>query len=147
MTGWRLGWMVAPVDLLRPVERLAQNLFIAPPTLPQHAAQAVFDCRDELDANVRRYRASRDLLLDLLPKIGFDRLAPADGAFYLYADVARLTNDSEEFCRRMLAEAGVAATPGRDFDPERGHRYVRFSFAGATADMAEAGRRLAAWRR
>jgi aspartate/methionine/tyrosine aminotransferase len=146
MTGWRLGWMVAPVDLLRPVERLAQNLFIAPPTLPQHAAQAVFDCRDELDANVRRYRASRDLLLDLLPKIGFDRLAPADGAFYLYADVARLTNDSEEFCRRMLAEAGVAATPGRDFDPERGHHYLRFSFAGATADMGEAGRRLAEWR-
>jgi len=146
MTGWRLGWMVAPVDLLRPIERLAQNLFIAPPTLPQHAAQAAFDCRDELDANVRRYRASRDRLLDLLPRIGFDRLAPPDGAFYLYADVGSLTNDSEEFCRRMLAEAGVAATPGRDFDPERGHRYLRFSFAGAAEDIAEAGRRLAAWR-
>jgi aspartate/methionine/tyrosine aminotransferase len=146
MTGWRLGWMLAPADLLRPIESLAQNLFISPPTLPQHAAQAVFDCRVELDANVARYRANRDLLVDLLPRIGFDRLAPADGAFYIYADVGSLTNDSEEFCRRMLAEAGVAATPGRDFDPERGHRFLRFSFAGATADIAEAGRRLAAWR-
>ncbi|MFO1058799.1 MAG: aminotransferase class I/II-fold pyridoxal phosphate-dependent enzyme [Dongiaceae bacterium] len=147
MTGWRLGWMVVPADLLRPIERLAQNLFIAPPTLPQLAALPVFDCRAELDANVARYRANRDLLLDELPRAGFDSFAPPDGAFYLYADVSRLTNDSAEFCRRMLAETGVAATPGLDFDPERGHRHLRFSFAGTAADMAEAARRLIAWRR
>ena len=147
MTGWRLGWMILPPDLLRPVECLAQNLFISPPTLPQLAALAVFDCRAELDANVRRYRENRELLLVQLPRAGFDHLAPADGAFYIYADVSRLTNDSEAFCRRMLAETGVAATPGIDFDSERGARFVRFSFAGATADMAAAADRLIAWRR
>jgi aspartate/methionine/tyrosine aminotransferase len=147
MTGWRLGWMILPEDLLRPVERLAQNLFISPPTLPQLAAQAVFDCRAELDANVRRYAENRALLLERLPRAGFDRLAPADGAFYIYADVSRLTNDSEEFCRRMLAETGVAATPGVDFDAERGHRYVRFSFAGSSDQIAAAADRLLAWRR
>jgi aspartate/methionine/tyrosine aminotransferase len=147
MTGWRLGWMVAPPQLLRPVESLSQNLFISPPTLPQHAALAVFDCKAELDANVRRYAQNRALLLQRLPEAGFDQLVPPDGAFYLFADVSRLTNDSHEFCSRMLAETGVAATPGADFDTERGHRYVRFSFAGATADMEEAVQRLKAWRR
>ena len=147
MTGWRLGWMIVPDDLARPIERLAQNLFISPPTLPQVAAEAAFDCREELEANVRRYAENRALLLDRLPRAGFDRLAPADGAFYIYADVSRLTNDSEAFCRRMLAEIGVAATPGVDFDPERGHRFVRFSFAGSTTDIAAAADRLIAWRR
>jgi aspartate/methionine/tyrosine aminotransferase len=147
MTGWRLGWMILPEDLLRPVERLAQNLFISPPTLPQLAAQAVFDCKTELDGNVRRYGENRRILLENLPRAGFDNLAPADGAFYIYADVSRLTNDSQEFCRRMLAETGVAATPGIDFDPERGHRFVRFSFAGATAEIATAAERLITWRR
>ena len=107
MTGWRLGWMVVPEDLLRAVEVLAQNFYISPPGLSQLAALAAFDAADELDANVARYRANRDLLLAELPKAGFDRFAPADGAFYLYADVAHLTNDSEAFCRRMLDEAGV----------------------------------------
>jgi aspartate/methionine/tyrosine aminotransferase len=147
MTGWRLGWMIAPPKLLRPVESLAQNLFISPPTLPQHAALAVFDCTAELDANVRRYAQNRALLLHRLPEAGFDQLVPPDGAFYLFADVSRLTNDSHAFCSRMLAEAGVAATPGADFDTERGHHYVRFSFAGSTTDMEEAVRRLKAWRR
>lgn len=147
MTGWRLGWMIPPSDLLRPIECLAQNLFISPPTLPQIAASAVFDCRDELEANVRRYAENRALLLRQLPCAGFDRLAPADGAFYIYADVSRLTNDSEEFCRRMLTETGVAATPGVDFDPERGHHFVRFSFAGSVADIAAAADRLVAWQR
>lgn len=147
MTGWRLGWMVLPPSLLRAVETLAQNLFISPPALPQHAALAAFDCAEELDGNVRRYAANRALLLAELPKAGFDRLAPADGAFYLYADVGHLTNDSTEFCRRMLVEAGVAATPGADFDPARGHRAVRFSFAGSTADIADAVRRLKDWRK
>jgi aspartate/methionine/tyrosine aminotransferase len=147
MTGWRLGWMIVPEDLLRPVECLAQNLFISPPTLPQLAASAVFDCRDELEANVRRYAENRALLLRQLPQAGFDRLAPADGAFYIYADVSRLTNDSGEFCRRMLAETGVAATPGGDFDAERGHHFIRFSFAGSAADIAAAADRLLAWRK
>jgi aspartate/methionine/tyrosine aminotransferase len=147
MTGWRLGWMVVPESLARAVECLTQNLYISPPTLSQLAGIAAFDCRDELDASVARYAENRRLLLGELPKAGFDRLAPADGAFYIYADVGRLTNDSAEFCRRMLAETGVAATPGVDFDPARGNRFVRFSFAGATADMAEAARRLMAWRR
>ena len=147
MTGWRIGWMIAPTDLLRPIECLAQNLFISPPTLPQIAASAAFDCGDELEANVRRYAENRALLLRQLPRAGFDRLAPADGAFYIYADVSRLTNDSEEFCRRMLADAGVAATPGLDFDAERGHQFIRFSFAGSAADIATAAERLLEWRK
>ncbi len=147
MTGWRLGWMLVPADLLRSVECLAQNLFISPPTLSQHAAIAAFDCYPELDAYRDRYARNRALLLEELPKVGFDRLAPADGAFYIYADVRQMTNDSQDFCARMLAETGVATTPGVDFDPERGHAYIRFSFAGSTEDMAEAVRRLAAWKR
>ena len=147
MTGWRLGWMVVPEDLLRSVESLAQNLFISPPALSQRAALATFGCYDELDANVARYARNRELLLEALPKAGFDRLAPADGAFYIYADVSAMTNDSEDFCRRMLGELGVAVTPGIDFDPGRGNAFVRFSFAGSTEDMAEAARRLQDWRR
>ena len=147
MTGWRLGWMVVPEDLMRAVECLAQNLFVSPPTLSQQAAVAAFECYDELDANVARYARNRALLLDELPKAGFDALAPADGAFYIYADVSRMTNDSREFCSRMLAETGVATTPGVDFDAARGAAFVRFCFAGATDDMAEAARRLRDWRR
>lgn len=145
MTGWRLGWMVMPPDLLRPIERLSQNLFISPPTLSQMAGLAAFDCRTECDELVAAYARNRALLLERLPQAGFDRLAPADGAFYIYADVGRLTNDSDAFCKRMLAEAGVAATPGIDFDGERGHRFVRFSFAGAEAEIAEAAERLTDW--
>ncbi|MBL6932422.1 MAG: aminotransferase class I/II-fold pyridoxal phosphate-dependent enzyme [Rhodospirillales bacterium] len=147
MTGWRLGWMVVPEPLLRPVECLLQNFFISPPTLSQVAAVAAFDCREQLDGYVANYRKNRDLLLELLPKAGFDKLSHAEGAFYLYADVSHLTNDSEEFCRRCLAETGVAITPGVDFDPERGNHFVRFSFAGPFSDMAEAGRRLINWKR
>lgn len=147
MTGWRLGWMVAPEALLRPIECLTQNLFISPPSLSQFAGIAAFDCGDELAANVARYARNREILLDRLPKAGFDRLAPADGAFYIYADVAHMTNDSPEFCRRMLAEAHVAATPGVDFDPFSGHKFVRFSFAGSEDDMTAACERLDVWRR
>jgi len=147
MTGWRLGWMVAPPALVRASECLAQNLFISPPALSQHAAIAAFQSRDELDANVARYAANRALLLAELPKAGFDRFAPADGAFYLYADVGHLTNDSPEFCRRMLREIGVACTPGTDFDPARGHATLRLSFAGTEATIVEAARRLTSWRR
>ena len=147
MTGWRIGWMVLPEDLLRPVERLAQNLFISPPALAQHAAVAALGCRAECDAKVESYRRNRALMLATLPKVGFDIAAPADGAFYIYADVRRLSNDSAEFCRRMLAETGVAATPGIDFDVARGSAYLRFSFAGSEADIAAAMQKLRDWSR
>ena len=147
MTGWRLGWLVLPEDMLRPLECLAQNLFISPPAVSQWAGVFVFDCRDELEANVARYAANRALLLDRLPGLGFDKLAPADGAFYIYADVAQLTDDAQVFCRRMLNESGVATTPGIDFDPINGRHCVRFSFAGSTPDMAEACERLALWKK
>ena len=147
MTGWRLGWMVVPADLIRAVECLQQNLFIAPPTLSQLAAEVVFDCREDLDARVAAYGQNRQILLNELPAAGCGRLAPSDGAFFLYADIAGLTDDSRAFCRRMLAETGVAATPGVDFDPHGGRRSLRFSYAGSAADMAEAARRLTAWRK
>ncbi|MEX2454440.1 MAG: aminotransferase class I/II-fold pyridoxal phosphate-dependent enzyme [Rhodospirillaceae bacterium] len=145
MTGWRIGWMVIPEDMQRPVECLAQNLFISVPALSQIAATAAFDCTAELDANVARYAANRDILLRDLPGTGLELLAPADGAFYIYADVGHLTNDSGTFCRELLAETGVAIAPGIDFDRDRGKSTVRISFAGATATMTEAARRLAAW--
>lgn len=145
MTGWRVGWMVIPEDVHRSVECLAQNLFISVPALSQHAACAAFDCSEELDVNVARYAANRELLLRELPKAGLDRLAPADGAFYIYAEIGHLTNDSEAFCRQILAETGVALAPGTDFDRERGRATVRISFAGDTPTMADAARRLQSW--
>ena len=146
MTGWRIGWMVLPADLARPVERLAQNLFISAPYISQVAAEAAFDCHEELAANVARYRRSRDHLLAALPAAGFTRLSPAEGAFYLFADIADRSNDSAGFCARMLAEAGVAASPGLDFDHARGNRFVRFSYCGPEADVREAAKRLNGWR-
>jgi len=145
MTGWRLGWMVLPPDLLRSVECLGQNLFISPPTLSQHAGIAAFDCRVELDGMVAAYRRSRDHLMGVLPAAGISEVAPTDGAFYLYADVRHLTNDSVSFCRRMLEEIGVAMTPGPDFDPHRGAGTLRISYAAAETDIAEAARRLTEW--
>jgi aspartate/methionine/tyrosine aminotransferase len=147
MTGWRVGWLVVPPELVRPIERLAQNFFISVPTLSQYAALAAFECKDELDAHVARYRANRDFLMAGLPAAGLDRLTPAQGAFYIYADVSHLTNDSRDFCKRMLQEAGVATTPGVDFDRARGAGTLRISFAGSMAEMEEAVRRLKAWRR
>ncbi|MEX2451451.1 MAG: aminotransferase class I/II-fold pyridoxal phosphate-dependent enzyme [Rhodospirillales bacterium] len=147
MTGWRLGWMVVPEDMLRSIECLSQNFFISPPTLSQIAAAAVFDCRPELDTIVQKYAENRALLLRELPKAGFDKFASAEGAFYLYADVGTMTNDSPDFCKRMLADTGVAVTPGTDFDPERGNRYIRFSFAGPLTDMRSAAEKLITWRR
>jgi aspartate/methionine/tyrosine aminotransferase len=146
MTGWRVGWMVLPEDLIRPVECLAQNLFISAPHIGQIAAEAAFDCDAELQENVARYRRSRAHLLAALPAAGFPHLGPAEGAFYLYADVRDRTNDSAAFCARMLAEAGVAASSGIDFDAGRGRGFVRFSYCGPEADMAAAAERLAAWR-
>ena len=147
MTGWRLGWMILPEDLVKPVERLTQNFFISAPALSQIAGIAAFDAQDELQANVARYAKNREILLNDLPKAGFDDLITTDGAFYIYANVARLTNDSLDFCQRMLVETGVAATPGIDFDPARGRHFVRFCFSGATADMVEAAKRLHDWRK
>ena len=147
MTGWRVGWMVLPERLVRPVERLAQNLFISPSELSQRAALGAFEAGVELEAVKAGYAASRRLLLERMPRIGLDRFLPVDGAFYFYADVSRYTNDSLDFCRRMLNEAGVAATPGLDFDTGRGSSYVRFSFAGRTDEIADACDRLGAWLR
>jgi aspartate/methionine/tyrosine aminotransferase len=145
MTGWRLGWMLAPPDLSRSVECLAQNFYVSPPALSQLAAIPAFDCRSELDGHVARYRANRDLLIGALKAAGLPRFAPADGAFYLYVDISELTRDSEEWCRNLLTETGVAITPGLDFDPIRGGGWVRLSFAGPTRDIAEAARRLKEW--
>ena len=145
MTGWRLGWMLAPPDLARSIECLAQNFYISPPTLSQRAAVAAFHCADELDAHVARYRGNRDLLLAMLNTAGLTRFAPAEGAFYLYVDVSSLTGDSIGFCRRILAETAVAVTPGVDFDPIHGGDWLRLSFAGSRGDIEEAARRLAEW--
>jgi len=145
MTGWRIGWLVLPEDLIRPVECLAQNLFISASHISQITAEAAFDCQDELRANVARYRRSRDHLLRALPAAGFDRLSPAEGAFYLFADLTGRSNDSVAFCARMLEEVGIAATPGVDFDRTRGHRFLRFSYCGPEADMREAAARLHGW--
>jgi len=145
MTGWRVGWMVAPEPMVRVVERLAQNFFICPAHVSQIAALAAMDAVEECEANLTVYRRNREILLEELPKAGFTRIAPCEGAFYIYAEVDHLTADSREFCDRMLAEAGVAATPGHDFDPMRGAGTVRFSFARSTEDMVEGARRLKAW--
>ena len=142
MTGWRIGWMIVPERLLRPIECLAQNLYISPPTLSQIAAIAAFDAVDELEDVRATYAVNRDLLLNEFPTLGLTDFAPADGAFYLYADVSRFSNDSFAFAKTLLDRAGVAVTPGADFDPHRGHRYIRVSFAGTTAEMREACRRL-----
>jgi aspartate/methionine/tyrosine aminotransferase len=145
MTGWRLGWMVAPPELLQPVERLAQNLFISPPTLSQHAAIAAFDVTDELDVNVARYAENRRVLIDALGAVGLDHFASPDGAFYFYIDVSHLTDDSQDLCRIWLDDLGVACTPGIDFDPRLGHRYIRLSYSESTADIVEAAGRIIDW--
>lgn len=146
MTGWRVGWMALPADLVRPVECLAQNLVISAPYLSQVAAEAAFECAAELEANVARYRRARETLVAALPGAGFPRFAAADGAFYIYADIGDRTNDSLGFCRRLLHEVGIAASAGVDFDRTRGHRTMRLSYCGPESDMIEAARRLVEWR-
>ncbi|WP_374634256.1 pyridoxal phosphate-dependent aminotransferase [Ferrovibrio sp.] len=145
MTGWRLGWMVLPEALIRPVECLAQNFYISAPGISQVAGIAALSAYDELEQNVARYARNREILLNELPKAGFDQLAPADGAFYIYADISRFTDDAQDFCQRMLRDTGISATPGFDFDRPRGHHFLRFSFAGATDRMVEAANRLKHW--
>jgi aspartate/methionine/tyrosine aminotransferase len=147
MTGWRIGWMLVPERLRRPVDVLTGNFTICPPVLAQYAAIEAFSPASygECDAHVARYAQNRQLLLDGLPKVGIDRLAPADGAFYVYADLSHVTDDSMAWCHRLLAETGVASAPGIDFDTEAGNRFVRFSFAGASQEISEALDRLATW--
>ncbi|MBU3732248.1 MAG: aminotransferase class I/II-fold pyridoxal phosphate-dependent enzyme [Beijerinckiaceae bacterium] len=134
MTGWRVGWMILPEILVRPIERLAQSLYISVPKLSQIAAEAAFDATEELEIIKAGYAKNRALLLKELPRIGITELLPCDGAFYAYADISRFTNDSMGFCKRLLEEQGIAGAPGPDFDPVRGHKFMRLSFAGTYDD-------------
>jgi aspartate/methionine/tyrosine aminotransferase len=145
MTGWRVGWMVVPEPLVRTVERLQQNLAISVPALSQIAAQAALDGRAEMEEIKRGYEENRRILTEGLPKAGLDAFLPVDGAFYLYADVSRFSNDSLDFAKRMLAQAHVAATPGIDFDPANGHNFLRFCYSRSSADMREAVERIGNW--
>ena len=145
MTGWRIGWMVVPPSLVRAIERLQQNLAISVPTLSQIAAEAAFDARAELDEVKHGYEENRRILVEGLPRAGLDSFLPVDGAFYLYADVSRFSTDSFDFATRMLEEAGVAATPGVDFDPLHGRNFLRLCYAGSRAEMHEAVERIGAW--
>ncbi len=145
MTGWRVGWMVVPDVLVRPIERLQQNLSISVPTLSQIAAEAAFDGREEMEAIKRGYEENRRILIEGLPRAGLTKFLPADGAFYLYADVSDFTADSFEFAKAMLDKAGVAATPGVDFDPVHGRAFIRFCYARSAEEMREAVRRIAHW--
>ena len=147
MTGWRIGWLVAPAPLVRPIERLQQNLAISVPHLSQIAAEAAFEGRAEMDAIKHGYEENRRILIEGLPGAGLDTFLPADGAFYLYADIRKFSDDSCDFARRMLEEAQVAATPGVDFDPRDGRHFIRFCYAGSADDMREAVRRIGAWLR
>jgi aspartate/methionine/tyrosine aminotransferase len=145
MTGWRVGWMVVPEALTRTVERLQQNLAISVPSLSQVAAEAAFEGREEMEAVKHGYEENRRILTEGLPKAGLDKFLPVDGAFYLYANVARFSDDSLDFAKRMLDEAGVAATPGLDFDPIDGRHFLRFCYAGSAAEMHEAVKRIGDW--
>ena len=145
MTGWRVGWMVVPEDQVRVIERIAQNMFICAPHASQVAALAAMECSEELEANMDVYRANRALMLEGLPQAGFDRIAPPDGGFYVYADVSAITDDSRALAAEILEKAGVAVTPGLDFDPVRGHTTLRFSYARSTDDIREGLARLTAF--
>jgi aspartate/methionine/tyrosine aminotransferase len=145
MTGWRVGWMVLPQPLMRPVDCLQGNLSVSVPTLSQIAAEAAFDGRDEMEAVKHGYEENRRILLEGLPRDGLDRILPVDGAFYFYVDVSRFCDDSHDFAKRLLAQAHVALTPGIDFDPVNGRRYVRLSYAGSAAEMREGVARIGRW--
>jgi aspartate/methionine/tyrosine aminotransferase len=145
MTGWRVGWMVVPDPLVRPIERLQGNLAISVPTLAQVAAEAAFDGREEMEAVRHGYEENRRILTEGLPKAGLDKFLPVDGAFYLYADISRFSDDSLDFAKRMLNEADVAATPGIDFDPVNGRHFLRFCYAGSSAEIHEAVDRIGRW--
>lgn len=145
MTGWRIGWMVVPESLVRPIERLTQNFYISPATISQTAALAALDANEELDGHVRTYACNRERLLNVLGEAGFGTIAPADGAFYVYANVSPFRLDATAFTKALLNETGVAATPGNDFDPVEGDRWVRFSYAGSANEVDRAADALRAW--
>lgn len=145
MAGWRLGWLVVPRKLIAAARARMGNLFLTPPSLAQHAGLVAMECATELDAHLGTYTRNRAMLLEALPQLGLRRIAPPDGAFYLYADVSHLTDDSMDFCRRLLVDTGVALAPGVDFDPVDGNRFIRFSFAASTEEVADAIQRIASW--
>jgi aspartate/methionine/tyrosine aminotransferase len=145
MAGWRLGWLVAPTDLIEAARARMSNLFLTPPSLSQHAALVAMDCREELEGHLATYARNRALLLEALPKMGLGRIAPPDGAFYIYADISDYTDDSLEFCKTLLEATGVATAPGVDFDPVEGRHFMRFSFAVSTPLVEEAIRRIEPW--
>ena len=145
MAGWRLGWLVVPPDLIEVARARMGNLFLTPPSLAQHAGLVAFDEDGELQGHLASYARNRALLLDALPALGLRRIAPPDGAFYIYADIGHLTDDSLSFCEQLLRDTGVATAPGIDFDPVDGHRFMRFSFAVSTPLVEEAIRRLGPW--
>jgi aspartate/methionine/tyrosine aminotransferase len=145
MAGWRLGWLVAPDDLLDAARARMSNLFLTPPSLAQHAGLAALDCLDELEGHVATYRDNRAILLDALPRLGLSKIAPPDGAFYIYADVGHLTNDSMALAHQLLTDTGVATAPGVDFDPIDGHRHLRISFAVSTHEVQDAVARMERW--
>jgi aspartate/methionine/tyrosine aminotransferase len=145
MAGWRLGWLVVPPALIGAARARMGNLFLTPPSLAQHAGLVAFDCREELEGHVATYARNRALLLDALPAMGLRRIAPPDGAFYIYADVGHLTGDSIGFCTDLLQDTGVATAPGIDFDPVEGRHFLRFSFAVSTDRVEEAVARLGPW--
>jgi len=142
MTGWRIGWMVVPEDHVRQVERLAQNLFICPPHVSQLTALASMDAKEELKQNINIYKKNREILLEELPKAGLKTFSPPDGAFYIYVDISEFSNDSLKFCKDVLDQAGVAITPGLDFDQKRGNSTIRFSYARSTDDIKEGSERI-----
>jgi aspartate/methionine/tyrosine aminotransferase len=145
MAGWRLGWLVSPEDGAARTGAYIGNLFLTAPSLAQHAGLVAMDSREELDGHVEVYRRNRQLLLDALPRLGLERIAPPDGAFYIYADISRFTDDSLAFCMKLLEDTGIATAPGVDFDPVDGHRFMRFSFALSTDEIEEALGKLEPW--
>jgi aspartate/methionine/tyrosine aminotransferase len=145
MTGWRVGWMILPQELVRPIDRLQGNMAISVPTISQIAAAAAFDGRAEMELVKHGYQDNRSILLGSLPAIGIEKILPVDGAFYLYADVSNFCSDSLEFAKRMLAETHVAVTPGVDFDPVHGRQFIRLCYAGSSAEMHEAVTRIGSW--
>ncbi|MCA8891576.1 MAG: aminotransferase class I/II-fold pyridoxal phosphate-dependent enzyme [Hyphomonas sp.] len=145
MAPWRLGWLVSPPDMAKRTGAYIGNLFLTAPSLSQHAGLAAMDAREELEGHVEVYRRNRELMLEVLPKLGLEKIAPPDGAFYIYADVSRYTDDSLAFCLKLLEETGVATAPGVDFDPVDGNRFMRFSFALSTPQIEEAIERLVPW--
>ncbi|WP_419255116.1 pyridoxal phosphate-dependent aminotransferase [Caulobacter sp. ErkDOM-YI] len=145
MVGWRLGWLLSPLEHVHRARAYMGNLFLTAPSLSQHAGLIAMDCHEELDGHVEVYRRNRQLLLDALPALGLAKIAPPDGAFYIWADIGHLTDDSMAFCQQLLTDTGVATAPGIDFDPVEGHRFMRISFAVSTSEVEEALRRLVPW--